>query len=126
MTAKKATLGSLIDQLFALKKKLSEKEQEKKEIEEKVNKLKDQIIARGQEEGVSQARGKLGTATINDKTYPQVTDWDAFYKFIHENKFYQLLHRRPSVPGCAELFDTQGSIPGVEKFVKREVNLKGL
>lgn len=129
MTAKlvrQVTLGSLIDALAAKKAEISAKEAEKKKLEDEAKALKDQIIAKAKEEGVTQATGKLARATISDKTYPQVTDWDKFYEFIHDNKFYQLLYRRPASVACNELFESQGTIPGVEKFVKREVNITGV
>jgi sarcosine oxidase delta subunit len=57
---------------------------------------------------------------------PSVTDWDAFYKFIHENKYFHLLERRPHTAGCRELFQMRGAIPGVVPFVKRVVRVTKL
>jgi hypothetical protein len=72
-------------------------------------------------EGTTKGGGKSATVSASESVVPQVTDWEAFYKFIHRMKWYHLLERRPSVTGCRELFETKGAIPGVMPFTKRKL-----
>lgn len=125
MAAKPPTIGSLIDKLHAKKLEIKEAEAAKKKLEEEADELKAKIIDRMAEQGMKAGTGKLAAATVNEKVVPQVTDWDKFYAFIYENRFFHLLQRRPSTPGCTELFETQ-EIPGVERFRKVDVNLRSL
>lgn len=120
----KATIGSLSDELHAVREKKRGLEEQIKALDEQYKELELKLIELADEQGTTTGKGKLASFTVNDTTVPQVTNWDDFYKFIHKNKYWHLLERRPSVTGCRELFDTKGAIPGVEKFTKRRVNLR--
>lgn len=124
--AKPATIGSLIDSLHAKKVELKAAQNEVKRVEEEIDRLEVQIIERLDGEESATGSGKLAAATISETVVPQVQDWDAFYKFIHENGWYHLLQRRASSPGCRELFEQQKQIDGVVPFTKRTLNLRSL
>jgi hypothetical protein len=126
MAAKKVTLGSLIDALFAQRAEIKVVEAQKKELEEQAEAIEARLIEKADSEKLTGGRGTTCQASVNDVVVPQVVDWDKYYDFIHENRWYHLLQRRPSVPGCRELFEAGKDIPGVEKFVRRRVNLRGL
>lgn len=118
------TLGNMIDNLKALK-------EEKKEIEEQLRQKVGEILAAEEElmdamdaQGVKKSTGECATASISTTTVPNVENWDAFYEYIHENRFYHLLERRPSAVACRELFETKGFIPGVIPFNKRRLNVR--
>jgi hypothetical protein len=123
---KKATLGSLIDKLYKKKQEIKALQEQVKELEKQEEAIKEQVLEKLAEQDTTQARGTLAQATVSDKVLPQIIDWDAFYAYIHENKFFQLLQRRPSVPACRELFDSGTAIPGVERFTKKDISLRGL
>lgn len=120
------TIGELADALFEIRERKTEAEQVVKAIEEEYRKVEAELyeVADGQQ--TLTGKGKKASFSIGESVVPQVKDWDAFYKFIYKNKFAHLLERRPSVTGCRELFDTKGAIPGVEKFTKRKINLRGV
>lgn len=124
--AKKQTIGGTIDALYRKKEELAEANQVVKRIKEEMDALERQLMEMLGEQDTTQGRGALAVASINEKSYPEVEDWDKFYQYIHENRFYHLLQRRPSQPACDELFTAHGEIPGVVKFTKKVVNLRGI
>lgn len=120
------TIGSIIDQLHTLREEKKDLESKVKAKEKEIEDAKLEFITRANAEGMKACTGSLASATINEKVVPQVVDWDSFYQYIYENRFFHLLQRRPSVIACQELFDGNTVIPGVEKFTKVEVNLRSL
>lgn len=118
------TLGSAIDALWALREKKRKLETQVKEIEAAIADSETQVMELMDKEGVEKTTGKKASVSITSNVVPQVEDWDAFYAYIHRNKYYHLLERRPSVTGCRELFETKGKLPGVLPFTKRKLNLR--
>ncbi len=125
-TPKKFTIGALIDRLAAKNREIKAKEQERKALEEEAEKLESQIMERMDAEQTATGSGKTATATINESVVPQVVDWDKFYDYIYQNRWFHLLQRRPSTPGCRELFESGKAVPGVDPFKKRKINLRSL
>lgn len=123
--ARAPTIGSLIDKLHLKRVEITElKEREKALVRERED-LEGQVFQAMENQDTTSGAGKMASATVSDQHRPEVTDWDKLYQYIHENKFYHLLHRRVSTPGCLELLQ-QGEIPGVVKFTKKQINLRSL
>lgn len=120
----KETLGGLTDAMHALREQKRVLEEEIKALDEQFKALEAKLIELADEQGVTKGNGKSANFTVAESIVPQVENWDDFYRFIHKNKYWHLLERRPSVTGCRELFETKGVIPGVQKFTKRRVNLR--
>ena len=78
------------------------------------------------QQNITKSTGSKATVSISTSVKPSVEDWDAFYAYIHKNKYYHLLERRPSVTGCRELFDHKGAIPGVVPFTQRKLNIRSV
>lgn len=76
--------------------------------------------------GIKEARNTTHSAAITEKVVPQVVNWEALYDYIHANKYYHLLQRRPSTTSCEELFAQGIEIPGVEKFKKVDISLRSI
>jgi hypothetical protein len=91
------------------------------EYESQILQVEAALMEQMDREGTTKGGGKSATVSASESVVPQVTDWEAFYKFIHRMKWYHLLERRPSVTGCRELFETKGAIPGVMPFTKRKL-----
>lgn len=121
-----SSIGASIDKMFALREKKREHEKQISEIEKEIGVIEQELILLMQKEGVDKATGKKASVSITTNIRPSVTDWDAFYSFIHRKKYYHLLEKRPSVTGCRELFETKGVIPGVVPFTKETLNLRTL
>jgi hypothetical protein len=124
--AKGPSIGKLIDQLHAKKGEIKLKDAEKKALEEEAERLELQIMERLDAEETGTGSGKNAAATINEMVVPHVEDWERLYKFIHDNEYYHLLQRRPSTPGCRELFEQGKQIDGVVPFTKRTLNLRSI
>lgn len=120
----KKTLGDLVDKLHDIREKKRVAEDVVKGIEEEYRQVEAELMALADEQVTTVGKGKAGAFSIVESVLPQVEDWDAFWKFIYKNKYGHLVERRPSVTGCRELFETKGAIPGVNKFVKRKINLR--
>jgi len=120
------TLGAKIDQLYALREKKHDLEEQIKQLVDQMNELENQLIEQMDTEGVLKATGNTATVSISTSIKPSVEDWDAFYAFIHRHKYYHLLERRPSVTGCRELLEIKGKIPGVVPFTQRKLNIRSI
>lgn len=119
-----SSIGASIDKLFALREKKRAHEKSISDIEKEIALMEIDLILLMKAEGVDKATGKKASVSITTNIRPNVTDWDAFYAFIHRRKYYHLLEKRPSVTGCRELFETRGLIPGVVPFSKETLNLR--
>ena len=126
--AKKSTiaLDALIDDIFdirneikAMNKQVDELKASKEEKELKLLEMMDAV-------GTDMSRSDVATATITETVVPQVTDWDAFYKFISRNKAFYMLERRAAAVAFREtLAQRKGrAIPGVSSFTKRSVGIR--
>ncbi len=60
------------------------------------------------------------------ETVPQAADWEEFYEYIKENNYFHLLQKRPTTLACQELWSQGKVIPGIEKFTKQKINVKGI
>lgn len=118
------TLGQITDKMHAVREAKRELQEQLKAIDEEYNQLELQLIEASDDQGTDRGAGALATYTVLERVVPQVENWDEFYDYISDNKYYHLLERRPSVTGCRELFESKGVIPGVQKFKKRTINLR--
>lgn len=118
------TIGGLTDQLITLREQKRALEEQVKAVEMEIEALSEQLMQKLDAEGTDKGAGKLGSCSISTSIVPNVDDWDAFYAYIHKNKYYHLLQRRTSDAACRELFEQKGSIPGVTPFSKRRLNLR--
>lgn len=120
----KPTLGEMTEQYFALLARGKDLEEQMKKVEEEIDLLKQTILESCDEAGLSSVTSKSGSLKVSESVVPSVSNWDAYYEYIHENKYYHLLERRPSVTGCRELFEQGVRIPGAEPFVRRVLRSK--
>lgn len=121
-----STVGAKIDALHALREDKRQLEELLKAKAQEIDLMENELIELMDQQNISKSTGTKATVSITTITKPSVEDWDAFYAFIHRNKYYHLLERRPSVTGCRELFDTKGKIPGVVPFTQRKLNIRSV
>jgi hypothetical protein len=119
-------IGAKIDQLHKLREKKRALEEQVNAVSHEMALIEAALMEQMDSEGVSKSTGHLATVSISDSIKPNIEDWDAFYAYIHRNKYYHLLERRPSVTGCRELLETKGKIPGVVPFTQRKLNLRSI
>lgn len=120
----KASLGTLIDQMHSLREKKRELEASIKDLEGQATLLETQIMDGMAEQGLEKMSGTVGTVSITSSTVANVTDWDAFWAYIHKMKYGHLLQRRVSDPAYRELLESGKKVPGTEPFTKKRLNLR--
>lgn len=126
-SAKKTkALDTMIDGIFdirneikALNKTVDGLKAQKEEMELKLMDMMDAV-------GTDQSRSSVATATITETVVPQVTDWDAFWKYIMRNKATYLVERRAAAVAFRETLEQRKGrpIPGVSSFTKRSVGIR--
>lgn len=125
MTRKpKRTLGQISDEILAKQKEIKAATAivEALELQKKV--LCDELMLAAEKQKLEKGGGAASAFTIRPQTVPAVENWDLFYEFIMKNKYLHLLQRRPGVQACAELWEQNKVIPGVEKFTSMKVTVK--
>lgn len=126
MSTKKKTIGDIADEARKIYLQKKEAEAVVTALQGEYDKKLAELMEAADGQGLKGGKGTLASFTIGEDVVPQVADWNKFYKFIYKNNYGHLLERRPSVTGCRELWETKGPIPGVEKFTRRKVNLRGV
>lgn len=121
-----STVGAKIDALHALREEKRGLEELLKAKVQEIDLVENDLIEQMDQQNITKSTGSKATVSISVSVKPSVEDWDAFYAYIHKNKYYHLLERRPSVTGCRELFDHKGAIPGVVPFTQRKLNIRSV
>ena len=121
-----STVGAKIDALHALREDKRQLEELLKAKAQEIDLVENDLIEQMDQQNITKSTGSKATVSISTSVKPSVEDWDAFYAYIHKNKYYHLLERRPSVTGCRELFDHKGAIPGVVPFTQRKLNIRSV
>ena len=121
-----STVGAKIDALHALREEKRQLEELLKAKAQEIALAENDLIEQMDQQNITKSTGSKATVSISTSVKPSVEDWDAFYAYIHKNKYYHLLERRPSVTGCRELFDHKGAIPGVVPFTQRKLNIRSV
>lgn len=121
-----ASIGDIIDSLHSLREKKRGLEAEIKKIEDQYHEAEEQLMARFDSEGVTQSRGKAASCSITVSVSGNVTDWDAFNAFVKKKGYFHLYQKRLSDPALREIWEQNKSIPGVEPFSKRRLNVRSL
>jgi hypothetical protein len=106
-------VGSLIDRLKQLADKKSQAAaalEVAREAYATHERLVLQALARQKLAG---GRGRVAQASIGSHVVPNVTDWDAVYKWILKTKDTSLLQRRVSSTHWGELINAKRVVPGI-------------
>jgi hypothetical protein len=126
VTARPATTGAIIDNIWAMREEKRRLESEVKEIEAQIKTAQDDLMARMQSEGIEKATGSKASVSISNTVVADVQDWDAFWPYIAKNKFWHLVQKRVSDPAYRELLDLGKKVPGVQPFTKHTVLVRTL
>lgn len=119
------SLGALTEALWEAREKQRKLQKQLDALVEEREDLERRLIAAMDAQGSDQTRSTHATATISESVKPNVEDWDTFWAFIHRNKAYYLLERRPAAVAYRELMERRRKpIPGVTSFIKRSINLR--
>lgn len=117
------SLGYKADEFFYLRERKRELEAALEAVEHEMSDKEAELLAAMDAQGVSKISGKTSTISVSESVKPSVEDWSEFENYIHANRYFHLLERRPSVLGCRELFEKNGRIPGVVPYVQRKLRM---
>jgi hypothetical protein len=121
-----SSIGVTIDLLHKNREDKRLLEAKIKDLETKADELELALIAQMDKESVTKSTGRKATVSITSSVKPSVDNWDAFYAYIHKNKYYHLLERRPAVTSCREILELKGKIPGIVPFTQRKLLLRSI
>lgn len=137
-----ATVGSLIDQMWALREKKRVLEAEAEDISKQMTAIEDVLTERMDKEGVAKSTGSKATVSFTTSiiAVPQGEEgWSKFYEFIAKKKYWHLLQKRVSEPAYREvlaslngggadldLMKVRKQVPGVLPLSKKRLNLRAL
>lgn len=122
--AKLGPIGPAIDKMFDLREQKRELEAKVSKIEAEYALLEGQLMEKMASEGTDKAAGKKAGVSVTTSVVTNVTDWDAFEKYVKRTGYFQLYQRRVSEPAVREVLEKKGSVPGTEPFTKRKLNLR--
>lgn len=117
------SLGHQADEFFNLRERKRELENQLEMVEQEIRIKEGELMEQMDLQGVSKITGRSATIGVYESVKPSVENWSEFTEFIHKNRYYHLLERRPSVLGCRELFEKNGQIPGVVPYVQRKLRM---
>jgi hypothetical protein len=120
------TIGSRIDALNQLREDKRALEEKIKVIEGSYHELEEALMEDLKTQGMDKATGKKATVSISSTVVGNLVDDKAFFAYVKKTGYFHLLQRRLSDPAIRELLESKGSIPGVEPFVKKRLNLRTL
>lgn len=96
-------------------------------VTEGMDKIESILNARAKEAGVKSFATSYGTAMRTHKTSAGVADWEVLFRFIMDNKAYELLHRAVSKEAVEAYLSEGKTVPGVNytKIETIQVRKKG-
>lgn len=118
-------MQELVKKLHDLKSIKAEINAQLKDINKEISDTEIEILNALDQLGVDQIRTDVLTVGVNESIVPQVTDWDAFYKFMLDNNALYMMERRPAAIAFREYLELHGAPPaGVEPFTKRTISTR--
>lgn len=125
MAKKQRTLGQVIEEQ-------AKWEEEKKNIEEKLRKIKLLIDALSEEAllmmddiGIERTATDKATATLMEIPSYRIEDWAKFTEWARKHNHLEMFHSRTSVNAVEEYLDAGHKLPpGLKKHVSRYVNVR--
>lgn len=124
MTQQPQTTGSIIDTLYELRNEKNAFNAKVKKINESMDELKSTLMARYAADETTLSRGKAASASLTEMDTFSIEDYDALQAYVFDNEALYLFQRRLSSAAIKELIENGEEIPGVKKFVKKDISLR--
>lgn len=120
------TMGAMIAQLVEIRDRRREIAAEDSTLVEQWDALKKVVLQRMEEEGSNQIGSKEAgaTVTLTESIVPQVDDREAAEAYIRETGDLYLLQFRIATGAFRELCEAGKEVPGVSKFIKKDISLR--
>jgi predicted nuclease with TOPRIM domain len=124
MPAVGRSINTVADDILKLQTRRKKLEEQAGVIEAQEKDLKKELQELAEKSNLTFGGNKKSAWKLTPQVVPQATNWDEFYEYLHENKYYHLLQRRPAVKACQELWEQKIEIPGIEKFKSTRIDVK--
>lgn len=124
--AMSSSIGQEIDALYDLRQKKKAYEAQAELVQEEINKVEADLLERMDREQTTKGAGHKASVSIGQLERFNISDEEAFYKYIKRTGYFHLLEKRPSVTGCRELYERNKAIPGITPYVKRTIKVTSL
>mgnify|MGYP000294608659 FL=1 len=119
-------INELIEARAKVKDAMAGLNSELKELRQTQDDLDYKLMTQLDEQGLSRTANDKASVSINQDTVPEVTDWDAFYAYVLEQRDFSLLQRRVSSTAYKELLKLGEGIPGLQPREIRRINFRSL
>lgn len=119
-------MGSLIDDIWALREKKRELAASIEDIEKTIAEKEELLISRMDQEGVEKSTGKKASVSVAVSQQFNIKDFDSLAAYVKKTGYFHLFQRRITVDAARELFEKHGQVPGLEPFTKRKLNVRTL
>lgn len=127
MATKPPNPGDLIDKLAKARLAKQANAVITKKLDEEYKAAEAAVMEILETQGITGAKGKLGTVSIVESIVPDVQDWDKFYAMIKKQGWFHLLNRAPNAPAFREALEIKGEAwmekNGVSPFHKKTLSL---
>lgn len=119
------TPGACADKLFELRAQKAAAQKVVDDIGAEVALIEEHLINTLPADDAEGVIGKLATAKIVSKTIPTVEadKWPEVYEYVRKNKAFDLLQRRLNAAAVKARWEEGEAIPGVGKFIKKDISL---
>jgi hypothetical protein len=116
-------LGELIDTLYATRQQRLEQTKIVDELKVQETKLREDILAALDGEGMAKASGTHATCGVKTSIEPVPNDWDLIHDFIRRENRFDLVQKRLSAPAWRGLLEAGITVPGTEQIMVRDLSL---
>lgn len=117
------TVGACIDALYEARAKRLDFQREVDAMGEIERAYETHILETFSKHDLNGAKGDIATAGIKRSTIYQISDWDAFTKYVAATESWELMRKQPGSRACEEHFSNGNEIPGITPFIKIGLSL---
>lgn len=121
------SLQTLIDTLFDLREVIRTRDAETNTLKSAKTDLEVYLLSRLDEQGLERMGTDVANISVSTEVVPTTHDWEALFNYIRDNDAFYLLQRRMNAGAYRELAASlpEGeSLPGVEPFTKKKLNMR--
>lgn len=120
------TLKDIVDRYQTTRNARLAMEKQAEKIKDREKELANTILSALRDAKSPVVGGTTHQVTRKVTNEPTVEDWDLFYEHIHENKAWDLLHRRVASAAVKLRWDENEEIPGVGSFPVEKLSITKL
>jgi len=118
-------MGDKLNQIFELRARKAELNDEIKSINREIERLEFELIKEMDEQGLERLQTETGSATRSVALYPKVEDKEAFVNWCVENARLDMLVAQANRGSFREYFEENNEYPeGVDAYEKASLNYR--